>query len=178
MARDSLFDCDTERPQLEFVVDNSAVAGLANGTLAINSDLHAKSISNIRRHTCRIYRRHDHKALYMDPVDWRPREWNTGADYLANYALATGETGGNLTTQSLKKALETCIAIQFYTDGGFARAIGGSIGVQCIGYHRERGNIQRRCVGYAFAFMGQARSAFAMELKALETALEYIAGVL
>ena len=174
MARDILLEGASGRPQIKFVVYNLAVAGLANGTLAINNDVYAVLICRIRRHIDSVYMDLDYKAGFMDPVDWRAREWNTGADHLANYALATRESGGNLSQQTIQTALRNCVAIQFFTDGGYTREIGGAIGVQCIGYFQYQGEIERRLVGYRYAFIERPLSAFFTELAALETALELV----
>ena len=39
----------------------------------------------------------------MDPLHSRAREWNAWADNLANYALSTRESAGNLTVQILQE---------------------------------------------------------------------------
>ena len=76
------------RFQIEFVVDNACVAGLANSTIAVKNDFFDPCVRRIRKRIVQIF--HDHcsyKAGFLEPVDWRAREWNAGADYLANHAL-------------------------------------------------------------------------------------------
>ena len=110
----------------------------------------------------------------MDPVDWRAREWNKGADHLATYALQTGRTGGTLDAPMMKASLQQYFALQFYSDGGFVHGRGGAAGIQLLGYSREGGVVNRCVIGYYHIFEPTATSAFQMELLGLERALAVV----
>ena len=124
-------------------------------------------IHRIRRHLSRLRYLWDFKANCFDPVDWRPREWNRGADYLANHALTWRRDAEMLREHDMKAALKSYTALQFFSDGGYVEGVGGSIGVQLIAY----GTNGRSMIGYVYKFVQNAASAFEMELLGLETAL-------
>eukprot|EP00973_Karenia_brevis_P030761 4242058-Karenia_brevis.AAC.1 len=106
MQRDSLFRCRDQQRQVEFVVDNLAVAGLANSTLSVTCTKHLSTVYSIRGLLSRVYRTCHYKAGFLDPVDWRPREWNRGADHLASYGLANKLGGGTLTAEAISEAFQ------------------------------------------------------------------------
>jgi len=168
---DALFNYPCERIQVEFVVDNLSVAGLANSTVAIINQAYGPIVIRIRRLLSSLYRICNYKASFMDPVEWRAREWNKGADHLASYCLSAREDGGILTADSFRHALVNSVALQFFTDGGFVRGAGGAVGVQLIAHYWEKGCLQRRMVGCKYMYKMDAVSAFELELLALETAL-------
>ena len=91
--------------QIEFIVDNKAVSELANGTVGVSNPKHAASVTNIRQRLLKLYGCYDYKASFLDPVDWRAREWNRGADHLAGYALKTKSTGCNLDEHRVRACL-------------------------------------------------------------------------
>ena len=55
------------------------------------------------------------------------------------------------------------------------KGIGGTAGVQLIGYSREEGMQIRNMTGFMCIFDSQATSAFQMELLGLKTGLELVA---
>ena len=171
MCRDVLFECPCERQQLEFVVDNLAVAGLANSTTAIHNDAYGNAVCRIRRMLSKVYRSWGYKASFLEPVDWRAREWNTGADHLAGYGLTVRKDGGNLSAECVRYAGQSNKALHFFSDGGFVEGVGGAAGVQLLAYYLEDGHMKRHMVGYKYIYRANATSSFEMELLALETAL-------
>ena len=70
--------------QLEFVLDNFSVAGLANSATSITNDKYGPLVTVIRRRLNDVYWLYDDKASFVDPVAWRARERNKGADHLAS----------------------------------------------------------------------------------------------
>lgn len=84
--------------QAEFVVDPLAASGLANAALAVTSPIYSDRVQNIRGCIFRTSgRRCDHKARCLESVDWRPREWNVGADNLVRHAMSI-KSGSNTLT--------------------------------------------------------------------------------
>ena len=169
MRRDALF-WQSQHIQVEFVVDNLSVAGLANSTLAISNAMHTEGVHQIRRRLCQIYQRHcSYKAGCLDPVDWLAREWNTGADFLASY------TGCSLESDVIRKHLGQAFALQFFSDDGFSKHEGGSIGIQLIAFSRDASLANNRhVIGYLYEYIPKAKSTFEMELRALDTAAEIL----
>ena len=111
----------------------------------------------------------------MDPVDWRPREWNAGADYLANYVMAQEACGSTLTPDCLRQISATALAeksaLQIFTDCGYT-AKGGAYGIQMVAWSERDGMVHRHMVGYLYAYFPDAHSAFQMEIMALDKAVE------
>ena len=170
MKRDALFECRSPRVQVEFVVDNSALEGLANGNLAITNTTYAQPLHRIRERIAAIFRTCDYKARFLEPVDWRAREWNCTADSLASLAIATKTDGGTLTAELLRETLQQYSAIQCFSDGGFVEGIGGATGVHVVAW-----NGANRCsVGHAYSFHPEASSAFHMEVSALLAAVTLV----
>ena len=76
------------RLQLEIVADNKTVAAIANGVARISNDFYGSSFDRIRPPLLALYRdTFEYKAKFLDPVDWRPREYNKAADHVANCIL-------------------------------------------------------------------------------------------
>ena len=176
LGRDALFiSHSSDRCQVEFCVDNLTVAGLANGTMAITNAKYEQRVHNIWRNLTNLFLHHvDYKANRLDPVDWRPREWNTGADYLVKFAIATSSSGSTLDRNMIKTFAGQAAALQLYSDGGFVKGKGGAYGVQLIGHTRDDEHSERVLVGYLYHFEPEATSAFDMELRGLDTAVGMI----
>ena len=82
LRRDELWDKNMDTMQLEFVVDNQLVAALANMEARCTNDFYRPVVLRIRS---RIRRLMQHsfacKAVFLQPVDWRPREFNKAATW-------------------------------------------------------------------------------------------------
>ena len=73
------------RLQLEFVVDNLALAEVSNGVAKITNEVYRAPLGRIRNGLRVLFdSAFDYKAGFMDPVDWRSREFNVAADHVAN----------------------------------------------------------------------------------------------
>ena len=67
-----------------FVVDNATPADLTNGIVPIRNEYYRGALRRVRLGIKEIFEAVQYKATYLEPVDWRPREYNTAADYIAN----------------------------------------------------------------------------------------------
>ena len=115
------------------------------------------------------------KAGFLEPVDWRAREWNKGADFLAGHAISTRSCGGNLGSWSLRNMQGQAFALQFFSDGGYVPGVGGGFGVQLFAFRiMQDGHLERSLLGYTFNFDANARSAFDMELQGLRAGLQIL----
>ena len=110
---------------------------------------------------------------FFDPVDWRPREWNIGADYLANCALQAQMAGGTITNEMVQQCLHEKKVLQFFTDGGY-KSPAGAFSVQLVEHYFDNGTAKRHMIGYWCETVCDARSAFEMELLALDKAVEFL----
>ena len=175
LGRDALFYTHpSARMQTEFVVDSQSVPGLGNATLAVTNSQYEENVKRIRVNVWKIFgRRCDYKAGFVDPIDWRPREWNVGADHLVKYAIAERGCGGNLSPGTTKAKMADAIGLQFYSDGGFVPGVGGAFGVQLFGHYGDDQHQDRKMLGYVYQFREHAKSAFEMELAGLEWAVTF-----
>ena len=80
---------DLERIQLEFVVDNETLAHVSNGVCSVTNEYYRPPLDRIRTRLRFLYQSSfEYKAQFLDPIDWRPREFNTAADQVANNVIA------------------------------------------------------------------------------------------
>ena len=90
------------------------------------------------------------------------------------YAIATSTSGGTLDAKAIGKFARRAVALQFYSDGGLVRDMGGAYGIQLIGHIGDEEKPERVQVGYLFNFDPGATSAFDVELRGLGTAVEIL----
>ena len=176
LDRDAFFfHHSSNKVQLEFVVDNLSVAGLANATQAVTNPMHEHTVHSVRTNLFQLYQGFfGYKGGYLDPVDWRAREWNGGADFLVKYAMGTQSSGGNLTHQAVRDQFGQAVGLQCFSDGGFSPGVGGGFGVQIVGYKGPRGLSSRFTVGYLYCFVNSAKSAFEMEMAGINMATAFV----
>ena len=60
-------------------------------------------------------------------MEWRPRAWNTAADYLFNLSVDEHANFNEVKVESFVSALRQGCNIQVHSDGGFRRAHGASM---------------------------------------------------
>ena len=124
-------------------------------------------VRNIRRNLWMTYKHHcAYKAGFLEPVDWRAREYNTGADFLVKFAMQTATSGGSLNSAVIQQWTPCAHALQFYSDGGYSPGHGGAYGVQLLAYTSEGCEL----VGRLYHYDLNAKSAFEMELRGLDAA--------
>ena len=85
--------------QLEFIVDNAAVAGPANIEASISNLLYESYVYSIRLGMKTVFGDvFSPKGGFSNPVEWLPREFNAPPDTVCNWVLAAGAdtTGFNL----------------------------------------------------------------------------------
>ena len=109
----------------------------------------------------------------MDPVDWRPREFNTAADYVANCVLHHKRDFNKITEHTAAEILQDAIGLQVYSDGGFNFGIGAAaFVVTCVKWDGER--LQSVMMGSRGILIEGARSAFHTEVTALDMAVRFV----
>ena len=88
MTRDNLWTKGLSRLQLEFVVDNESLANVSNGIASVANEFYRAPLDRIRTRLLHMFRDcYEYKASFLDPVDWKPREFNRAADHIANCIL-------------------------------------------------------------------------------------------
>ena len=162
--------------QVEFVVDNASLADLANGVLAIKNDFYKAPVHRIRNRIREIFDVVQYKGLFLEPVDWRPREYNTAADHIANYILDQGRDETSWEERVVLDNLDNIRGLQIFSDGGYAARGGrnkvGAAAVVIVVIPREGGADNAYIAGWAGWFLAHARSAFEAEVIALDKAVE------
>jgi hypothetical protein len=168
LSRDSLWKEGI--PQLEFVVDNQTLADLANLRVRITNEHYRPVVNRIRTNLRFAFTSgFVHKAGCLDPVDWRPREFNTAADLVADHIIGNRCDVDTLSLDELREHIRLQLPLQFFTDGGFTGSCGASA-VVVVGMFWVAGHMQRRILGCRGTFLETASSSFEAEALALELA--------
>jgi hypothetical protein len=173
-ARDNLWRQDLCGTQLEFVVDNKTLSELANITANISNDFYRPAIERIRRNIRSAFQsRFEYKGGFLEPVDWRARDFNTAADLVADHVIANRSGIDTLVLEKLRKCIDEDGAIQVYTDGGFGQGV-GSAAMVVISVTWEGAERRRTIIGVKGIFMENAISFFQTEVAALEMATDVV----
>ena len=170
---DEDFGWSHEYTQVEFVVDNQTLASLANHKSRITNQFYRDIIQTIWRNLKLIYRDGVcSKTRCHDPVRWRRRVWNTGADAAANVALKHGGTK-NLNAEALELLKQGDYnGLQVHVDGGYSEG-SAACGVTFTTWQVSGTNWTRSLAGFAFAAF-QGKSAFHAECRALVAATDMV----
>lgn len=171
LPRDDLWLMGMSRPQLEIVVDNQTLAEVANGTAGISNELYRAPLNRIRENLHHLFsHRFGYKGDFLDPVDWRPREFNAAADHVANCVLAHKTDFNTLNLEQLQRELGSAIGLQVFTDGGYNESLGAAAVVFNL-IVEDAGKTQSKQLGVRGQLMAEAISAFHTEVAALDEAL-------
>ena len=115
----------------------------------------------------------EYKCTFLDPVDWRPREFNTAADPVANCVFAAAQNISTLGENELIDNLQGVVGIQVYSDGGYVEGIGAAAFVILL--IRDTGEqLAPILFGARGIMMANAQSAFHAEVAALDAATEIL----
>ena len=126
MGRDSLWLQDVPA-QLEFVVDNQALAGILNSELMVTNEFHLPVVSRIRDACYRLYQHYfSHKAGYFPSHDWRPREFNEAPDTICNMVLRRKSNVESLDLNAVAQRISEGSHIQIFSDGGYCHGAGAA----------------------------------------------------
>ena len=174
LARDRLWKTNLVSLQLEFVVYNKALADVADGTAAVCNPFYQAPLDRIRQRLFDLYKHtFAYKAGFLDPVDWRPRERNASADYVANHIMSNKCDLNTFDEEIAVGTLWTAVALQIFSDGGFAGGAAAAavvfVAIQAVGT-----SFQNTCLGARGYYLDSCRSAFCAEVLALEHAVEVV----
>ena len=178
LQRDSLWlDSGSDaRIQMEFVVDNATLADLSNGLVPIRHEHYRAPIQRIRLGIKDIFKTVQYKASFLEPVDWRAREFNTAADHIANYILDQRMDVSRWDEDIVMRSREAICGVQIFSDGGYAARDGGvksGAAAVVVILIPKNGGVQCAYLGgWAGWYLAEARSAFEAEVIALDKAVE------
>ena len=131
-------------------------------------------IERIRRNLRTSYKKaFEYKGGFLNPVEWRGREFNEAADLVADHVIASKSDVSTFNKEDLRGCWASGCGIQIYTDGGFCDGI-GSIAVVVIQVRWDAEQVHRKILGVRGKYVATATSSFQMELAALEMATEAI----
>jgi len=117
MNRDSLWECTSATPQLEFIVDSLTVAKVVNMQASCDNAYYRPAFDRMITKLAGMYDGvFQHKAGYLATHDWRPREWNLTADRLCNISLDLGRNLHHVFIPDLAGKLHDGRALQVYSD--------------------------------------------------------------
>ena len=172
LKRDQIWKLGLLKPQLELVVDNQTLAAIANGVASVTNEFYRAPLDRIRQRLYLLYHRHfDYKGGFLDPIDWRPREYNTAADHVANCVLAHRIDYDTLRMEDLQASIPHCIGLQVFTDGGYVNGLGAAAAVFNV-VSASNGMFHSSLMGVCGQYMSSAQSAFHAEVTALDLALD------
>ena len=141
--------------QLEFVVDNQIVAGLANIEVHCTQKQYEAAVQRTRYRIMKLMTStFDYKAGFLQPADWRPREFNSAADLVADHVLHKHADVHNMNIEEIGNRLKHFSALQFFCDGGFDGQRFGSIAFVIIRYQYVEDTWQRHIQGWKIKNIG------------------------
>ena len=156
-----------------FVVDNELLADLANLVALANNAFYMPIITRVRQRLVALYDVFAYKCKTLNPVEWRPREFNQAADLLADHVLRTGAATADIELNLIQDDLKSTQALQIFSDGGFHNG-NGAAAVVLVGHFYDGAEWSRRILGHKGVHMQGARSAFHAEISALDDAVEIV----
>ena len=192
LARDEIWSMHCICLQVEFIVDNKTVGSIANGISKITNPHYQAPLDRIRGRLLQLFRdTFEYKACFLDPVDWRPREFNTAADHVANCVLADKADIDTLGNQACQSISSEVVGLQIFCDGGWASGCRAAAFVvtcvqplkDCENQNRahdqlcdlERVKVRTDILGARGLFIIDCKSAFHAETTALDIATEWLA---
>ena len=171
LKRDQLWDVRPGRPQLEFVVDNQAIAQLMNLEVRSDNSAYEEDAARMRTNTYLAYSRHfDYKGGYLSCHDWRPREYNALADRVCGWVLARGCNLFDIDLETISHRLKLGGHLQIHSDGGYNGIRGAAAAVFIVYVHKDSAWCPE-VFGYCGMLIDPARSAFHAELVAADLAI-------
>ena len=118
------------------------------------------------------------QKLWSDPVVWRPRRWNLGADYLCNLAMDTSQNWKEVDAAALADALRSGCNLQLHSDGGLRQGSCAATGWTLSAWTYSRSVWTRKLVAKQCMFLKVPCSSFLAETLALEAALNFATRIL
>ena len=116
----------------------------------------------------------EYKGTFLEPIDWRPREFNTAADHAVNVTLDSGASWESIDEALLDNALRSRSSLRLCVDGGLRRSGLAGAGFALFAYTGEGGDLYQ-LLGRQGLHLLDVGSAFEAEALALEWALEWLA---
>ena len=111
------------------------------------------------------------KAGYLNPVEWRPREFNSPPDTICNRVLSRQMDITDLSYEAALAPLRNGCSLQIHCDGGFRGGVGAA---SFVVHLTEPGRTGVKRLGYHGVFLPHARSPFHAEIVALHEAVNWI----
>ncbi len=110
------------RRTLQVVADNEALVNSLLGVAEVDTD-HRQVVADILDIIAGTMVEHNWGPRSFDgePIEWRKREYNQEADFLANYAMDTDSDFNYVNGQLLEGGVEKICNIQGWCDGGSRR---------------------------------------------------------
>ena len=117
-----------------------------------------------------------YKAEFLEPVDWRAREFNSAADYVCNCVFAKAQSLNSLQDDEVIDYMRTAIGIQVFTDAGYTKGEGAAAFV-VLGIRDTELGLQTDLLGGRGVQIHPSKSAFQAEVAALDMATAWTIGI-
>ena len=145
------------------------------GVLPISNAFYTAPVHRIRNGIKDIFDIVQYKGTFLEPVDWRPREFNTAADHIANHILDHRRDEAVWKEEVVLERLHDILGLQIFSDGGYAARDGqervGAAAVVIVVIPRDGETENAYIAVWAGWYLKNARSAFEAEVVALEKAV-------
>lgn len=173
LASDAMWTTSA-RPHLQFVVHNATVAGLANLEAAVANPIYESAVREIRLGLKSVFQRaFQWKAGFCNPVEWRPREFNSPPDTICHWVLDAGTDVSDLPRGAVLESIRKGQPLQIHCDGGFVDNVGAASFV--VHTYDLTGQIVR--LGFMGQYLARARSDFHVEVTALANAINWVSEI-
>ena len=117
-----------------------------------------------------------YKNGFMNPFEWRAREFNAAADLACNVILDSRAPVHTIDTPTLVAALRSGSNIQFYSDGGY-RCGRGACAFVIVLSTRVDGFWSAELAGLSGIYLEDGVSSFHAEILAAEMATDFAVGL-
>ena len=111
-----------------------------------------------------------------DPVEWRPREYNSVADALCNLAMDSHQSYEQIHDGRVRLALANASNLQIYSDGGFRSRQLAALGWAL--YNMQLGGADRTLLACGSVLLTSCESSFQAEVLALDLAMAKAVAIL
>ena len=165
ITEDCLWGRDIQKRQVEFITDNQTLADVLCGRTSPNLE-HSRLLDSAVRSLMHVFGSCDTKASIGDPIVWRPRELNMGADHMCNIGFQQAEPFLAVNFDRLRETR----CVQVHIDGGFLlQSNRGAFGFTVIAWALDKElQWQRSCLGVGAGQFPDCSSSFHAELYAFE----------
>ena len=111
-------------------------------------------------------------------VEWRPRDWNAGADFMCNYAMNSGSSQHWIDEVAIRNSLTKGCNLRIHSDGGLRPGICAAAGWTLHGCTLEEDGWKIQTLAQIGIFLPSTETSFTAEVLGIGSALEVVERIL